>query len=158
VAAKKASDRKSQMMSDVLRFAIQQEEEAAQAYGAWSEKASRPSLRELYLELRAEEINHRRLLEEIMEGKSLALSGSEVQDLKISDYLVEEPLDAESGFQDILIFAAKKEAKAVELYAQLLNKSTSAEHKRLFEFLIQQEKKHKFKLEQEYEEQILQED
>jgi len=158
VAGKKVNERAFQSMSDILRFAIQREEEAAQAYGDWAQKTSRQSLQILFLELQAEEINHRQLLQKVAKGKSLPLLEPKVQDLKISDYLVGEPIDAESGFQDLLIFAAKKESKAVELYTQLFNKSTAAELKHLFEFLIQQEKKHKLKLEQEYDKRVLQED
>ena len=81
-----------------------------------------------------------------------------VTDLKISDYLVEEPPDAEMNFQDLLIFAAKKEQKAAELYSELARKSDPKDQKKLFEFMAAQEKSHKLKLEAEYEKRVLQED
>ena len=81
-----------------------------------------------------------------------------VADLKISDYLVAEPLQADMSFQDLLIFAAKKEQKAVELYTVLMDLVSSPEQKKLFEFLAMQEKVHKLKLESEYEKRVLQED
>ena len=76
-------------------------------------------------------------------------------DLKISDYLVEEPPSAEMTFQDLLIFAAKKEQSAVEMYSKLAERSKSDELKKLFAFLVEQEKDHKLKLESEYEKHVL---
>ena len=158
MAGKKVSGVTFQTMTDILRFAIEREEEAARSYAELAQKTGRSGLQTLLLELRAEEVHHKKLLEELVAGKSATLPGRDVPDLKISDYLIEEPLDAGSRIQDLLIFAARKEAKAVALYARLLRESSSAEHKSLFQFLVQEEKKHKLKLEQEYEQQVLQED
>jgi len=144
-------------LADVLAFAIRREEDAARSYGAWADQAADAGLKALFLELQAEEFGHKKLLRETAEGKRLPLLGRAVADLKLSDYLVDEPLTASSPAQDILIFAARKEAKAAELYALLLSRSTAAEQKRLFQFLSQQEKAHKLKLEREYEKYVLQE-
>jgi len=144
-------------LADVLAFAIRREDEAARSYGDWAGQAADAGLRALFLELQAEEFGHKKLLREIAEGRRLPLLGRAETDLKLSDDLVDEPLAASSRAQDILIFAARKEAKAAELYALLLARSTAAEHRRLFQFLCQQEKAHKQKLEQEYEKYVLQE-
>jgi rubrerythrin len=61
-------------------------------------------------------------------------------------------------FQDLLIFAAKKEQEAVDLYSNLEENAEDDELKKLFQFLAQQEKAHKLKLEKEYEEHVLEED
>ena len=87
-----------------------------------------------------------------------SLKLKEVEDLRISDYLVEEPTGTEMTFQELLIFAAKKEQKAVELYSSLKERAGSDELKKLFDFLINQEKSHKLKLEKEYEKYVLGED
>jgi len=143
---------------DILRFAIEREEDAIRAYGDLAQGAVDPVVRALLLELQAEEKDHKRLLQNIVDGKAEALDIPHVEDLKLSDYLIEEPLDPVSGFQDLLIHAAKKEALAAELYARLRDATSDPELRRLLAFLIQQEKAHKLKLEQEYEKQILQED
>ena len=158
MAGKKVGSVTFQTMTDILRFAIEREEEAARSYAELAQKAGRSGLQTLLLELRAEEVHHKKLLQEVVAGKSAALPGRDVPDLKISDYLIEEPLDAGSRIQDLLIFAARKEAKAAAFYARLLSESSAAEHKSLFQFLVQEEKRHKLKLEQEYEKQVLQED
>ncbi len=143
---------------DVIKFAIAREEDAIEAYGGMSEKAQSPGLKELMLELQEEEKNHKKLLLEMSSEKIAALKPEKVLDLKISDYLVEEPSGPEMNFQDLLIFAAKKEQKAVELYSNLKNSTDDADLQKLFEFMVEQEKAHKFKLEVKYEEHVLEED
>ncbi len=144
--------------AEILRFAIEREEEAVQSYGDLARDAADPVLKTLLLELQTEEKNHKRLLENIVDGKAMAFTDREIPDLKLSDDVIEEPLGPDSGFQDLLIFAARKEAKAIELYSGLRDAASDPEFRRLLAFLIQQEKGHKLRLEQEYEKQILQED
>lgn len=158
----KSEEKKGDMMelsrfTEIIDFAIKREEDAIDAYGKMSESTKTPGLKELLLELQQEEMNHRKLLQDITKEQIEALEVHDVIDLKISDYLVEEPPSAEMTFQELLIFAAKKEQKAVELYSNLAEKAKSIELKRLFDFLLEQEKLHKLKLEKEYENQVLEE-
>jgi len=139
---------------DILDFAIQREEEAIQGYGKMREIAKTPGIEKLLAELQDEERKHKDLLLNVDLDK-IESGTQDVTDLKISDYLVEEPLSAEMTFQDLLIFAAKKEQKAVELYTKMGQKVGSEELKKLFNFLIQQEKTHKLKLEEEYEKHVM---
>jgi rubrerythrin len=140
---------------EIIEFAIEREQDAIDAYGSMSEKAKMPGLKEMLLDLQQEEMKHKDLLQEITEKKIESLEIHDVIDLKISDYLVEEPPSAEMTFQDLLIFAAKKEQSAVAMYSALAEKSKSEELKKLFEFLVEQEKNHKLKLESEYEKHVL---
>jgi rubrerythrin len=140
---------------DIIKFAISREEAAIDAYGDMSEKAKMPGLRELLLELQNEERNHKELLEDISPDQIATFKTEEVIDLKISDYLTEEPPSEDMTFQDLLIIAAKKEQEAVELYTKLKDGSDHEELKKLFDFLVIQEKSHKLKLETEYEKHVL---
>lgn len=144
-----------QTFEDFIEFAIKREEEAIKAYGEIAGIAKTPGLKKFLLDLQDEEKNHKKLLQDITEEKIESLEIKEVADLKISDYLIEEPPSADMNFQDLLILAAKKEQKAVDLYSDLERKVTEKELKKLFEFLIQQEKSHKLKLEEEYEKHVL---
>ncbi len=144
--------------NDVIVFAIRREEEAAKAYGEMMAMAKEESARKLLLDLQEEEKNHKRVLQGLTEARTTAASGKDVRDLKISDYLVDEPLEPAMNFQDLLIFAAKKEKKAVELYKDLAKEAETKELKRLFEYLEKQEKAHKLRLELEYEKRVLWED
>ena len=140
---------------EIIEFAIRNEEKAIHSYGGLAEISRTPGLKKLLLELQEEEKNHKKLLQEITEEQIESLEIKEVIDLKISDYLVEEPPGADMSFQDLLILAAKKEQKAVELYSDMERKVENKELKKLFEFLLQQEKSHKLKLEDEYEKHVL---
>ena len=147
-----------QTFEGIVKFAIEREEDAIKAYGSMIEIAETPGLKELLAELQNEERNHKKLLQGLTEEKAESLKVEDVIDLKISDYLVEEPPSAEMNFQDLLILAAKKEQKAVDLYSSLAEKAKEEEIKKLFEFLVMQEKSHKLKLEKEYETHVLEDD
>ena len=143
---------------DIIKFAIQREEAAIKAYGEMRETAKAPGLKDLLLELQNEEKNHKKLLQDITEEQIESFPKEEVTDLKISDYLTEEPPSEDMNFQDLLILAAKKEQNAVDLYTKLREDTESNELKELFDFLIIQEKSHKLKLEKEYEKHVLEDD
>jgi rubrerythrin len=122
------------------------------------EIAQDESAKKLLLDLQEDEKSHKRVLQGLTKIKVESSASKEVKDLKISDYLVEEPLGAEMNFQDLLIFAAKKEKRAADLYEDLAKKSKTREQESLFEFLAKQEKSHKLRLELEYEKHVLWED
>lgn len=143
---------------EIIEFAIQREEAAIKTYGKMSETAKTPGLKDLLLELQSEEKQHKKLLQDITEEQIASFPKEEVIDLKISDYLTEEPPSEDMNFQDLLILAAKKEQNAVDLYTKLKEDAESNELKELFDFLITQEKTHKLKLEKEYEKHVLEDD
>jgi rubrerythrin len=140
---------------DILEFAISRENDAIAAYKTLSELTKSPGLKELLLELYEEEKKHKSLLEGITDQKIASFVIKEVPDLKITDYLTQETPSEDMNFQDLLIFAAKKEQEAVDLYSNLEENAEDDELKKLFQFLIQQEKAHKLKLEKEYDDHVL---
>ncbi|MFC2160494.1 ferritin family protein [Acidobacteriota bacterium] len=142
---------------DIVQFAIQREEDACNAYGEMSKIAETPGLKELLLDLQAEEKKHKELLQGITSEAVGNLETHTVIDLKISDFLTEEPPSPDMNFQDLLIFAAKKEQQAVELYMSMKASVNSDKLKNMFDFLVEQEKEHKLKLEMEYEKKVLDE-
>jgi rubrerythrin len=144
--------------NDVIAFAIQREEEAANGYGELLKMAKDEASKRLLFDLRDEEKRHKKILQGLTSARVSASSSKDVKDLKISDYLVAEPLDAQMNFQDLLIFAAKKERKSVGLYQDLAAKAKTKAQRQLFEFLVKQEKSHKLRLELEYEKHVLWED
>jgi len=145
-------------LTAVMDFAIRREEEAARSYGRLGRIATDQGAKKLLADLQHEEKNHKRILQGLAKAGVRAVAAKDVKDLMISDYLVEEPLTPEMSFQDLLIFAAKKEKRAVDLYSDLAKKSLTKEQKALFEFLAKQEKAHKLRLELEYEKHVLWED
>jgi rubrerythrin len=146
-----------QSVDDVLGFAIAREKEAAELYRGLAARADGEAGRVFLTELEGEERNHEKLLTDLRAGRAVALKTVPVNDLGLTDGLVDEPLDPGSDFQDILIAAAKKEAQAIALYSRLAADVEEASHKSLFEFLAGQERRHKLRLEREYEARLLKE-
>jgi rubrerythrin len=145
-------------LDGVLEFASIREEEAARFYAEGAAGARTESLRALLLELESEERRHKTLLEKFRAGRAVPLDGDSVPDLGLTDALVEEPLGPDGTAQDVLIIAARREARAAELYARLAAAAATEEEKALFEYLVRQERNHKLRLENEYEARILSED
>jgi rubrerythrin len=143
--------------AEAITFAIGREIEAAEAYARWAGLARTPGLRELLLYLRDQELSHRRLLEELSVEAIRELEPAFVPDLGIVDALADEPLAGDMSIQDVLIFAARKEKQAAELYESLARTAAGTGHQQLFLFLAGQEREHKLKLEVEYEKNVLQE-
>jgi len=140
---------------DILAFALDREEAAVRMYHDLAGRAEAEPLRAFLAELEAEERHHAERIADLRAGRTFVFKSGRVPDLGLTDGLVDEPLDAQSTFQDILIAAAKKEAEAVALYTRLAEEAGSPAHRELFEFLAGQEQRHKFRLEQEYESRVL---
>jgi rubrerythrin len=120
-------------------------------------RAATPALRELAEDLRRQEEEHRRLLEGLSGEAVREFKTAFVPDLRIVDSLPDEPLAADMSLQDMLVFAAKKEAQAVALYESLAGLAAESDQRRLFEFLAGQEREHKLRLEAAYEDQVFRE-
>jgi rubrerythrin len=145
-------------VSDVIAFAIGREIEAAEGYGRMAGMATAPGLRDLLLELKGEEENHRRLLENLTAAGLEATAAPPLDDMGLTDALPVELPAPDMTLQELLIFAARKEKKAEELYTGLARSPEVAAGRKVFEFLAGQERAHKLRLEAEYEKHILSED
>jgi len=145
-------------LDEILAFAIVREEEAAALYAEMAAKARTEPLRLLLRELEAEERRHKLLLEKYRAGAAVPPAGAPVPDLGLTDALTEETPGPDASAQDVLIMAARKEARAADLYGRLAAAAADSEARSLFEYLVRQELRHKFRLENEYESHVLAED
>ena len=143
--------------AEAIAFAIGREIEAAGSYARLAGLARTPGLRELCLFLRDQEESHRRLLEGLTEDELGRLEPALTADLGIVDSLADEKLADDMTIQELLIFAARKEKQAAELYESLARSAEGSHLRDLFRFLAGQEWEHKLKLEAEYEKLLLQE-
>lgn len=143
-------------LHDILRTAIQREIDAYTLYTNAAQMVDTPHTQEILKDLAAQEVGHRNRLEALLKGNVFrALSKvrqQKVVDLKITDYLVEVPLAPDSGFQDILIVAGKRESASHALYSALAQVSDDEEATKLFEFLANEEMTHKHRVESLYDE------
>ena len=152
------ANRRFKSLGDIMAFAIQREIDAAAGYERLAGMSKTPGLRDLMLELKGEEESHRRLLENLTLAGLEEAAAPPLPDLGLSDTLPDEPPEPGMTFQDLLIFAARKEKRAMDLYEGLARNTKSARRRKLFEFLAGQERAHKLKLETEYEKYVLSED
>jgi len=138
----------------IIQRAIQVEEDAYRFYTTASEMVELPHVKDMLNELAGEEVRHKERLEELLTGDTgqiiAAQQSQKIQDLKLADYLVAPPLDADATIQDVLLIAMQREKNAHEFYnlmAGLANEAT----KDLFQFLAQEELKHKNRVEVLYD-------
>ena len=150
----------SNPLQSIIRTAIQREIDANTLYSNVAKLATTPHGRDLLLDMADQELGHRNRLEAMLKGDVFKVLSrkqqKQVVDLKITDYLVEEPLSADSDLQTILIVAGKREKASFELYSALARVAGDPEVVKLFEFLANEEMTHKRRVETMYDELVYQ--
>lgn len=141
-------------LSRLVNLAITKEVEAAQFYEELAASAARPEMRDVFKEFAAQEWDHKRRLEELKIDDVTEEALQPVPDLKISEYL--EDIEPHPGmkFQEALVVAIKREEKALKLYTDLAAQFGDP-LKKLFQFLANEEAKHKNRLEKIYDEEVM---
>lgn len=140
-------------IDEILKFAIDKENEAVAFYQSQAAKATKPSLKEIFEKFSKEEEKHAALLSDIAGNKEKIESYEfkKIPDLKISDYMVEKDYEEGMPMPEILKVAMKREEKAVKLYQTLADQTNNADAKKVFLMLAQEESKHKLGLESMYD-------
>ena len=144
-----------QSIQDILDFAISKEKEAADFYTEVGKEESMSGAKEMLKEFAQQERKHQTLLEEFKK-KGFASGISEykfkwITDIKRSNYVVDMEYHKGMTYNELLMLAMKREEKALALYNEMLAKADSAEGKKLFKMLCQEEAKHKLALETLYD-------
>jgi rubrerythrin len=102
--------------------------------------------REFFQDFARQEEGHKKKLEGVLEGKVAQTKIEKIPDLKMSGTLVETSLKPDIPYADILRIAMKREERSVKRYMDLKNRNLDERLITLFNFLIQEESKHKFHL------------
>lgn len=144
-----------QTVADIVAFAVDKEQEAADLYRDLAEKSERSSVKNMFQDLSRQEEGHKTRILALKPDQLPAKPVAEVPDLQISNYLSDVSVTPESSYQDILIFAMKREESAVSLYADLAKIATDNATQTLFATLADEERAHKLRLETEYDENVL---
>ncbi|HEC81206.1 MAG TPA: rubrerythrin [Thermoplasmatales archaeon] len=135
----------------ILDFAIRKEEEAYEFYKSLSEKV-RPHMKEVFEGFAKEELGHRNKLIKVKEGKLvLKPSFRKIDDLKISEYLVDIPASPSMSYEKALIVAMKREEASHRLYTILADLTDDDSLRSTFLALAEEEAKHKLRVEKEYD-------
>ncbi len=144
----------------IIRQAIVGEEDSHALYKNAAGRVKDPNSKAMLEELAKEELGHKAKLEgllkrgltwEIVEGEF-----KKVQDLKLGDHLVAEPLDEQADLQAVLTVAIRREKESHELYATMAGVTCDETVHNLFEFLANEELTHKRKLESAFEDIVYQ--
>ena len=146
---------KKDLFDEIIRFAIEGEQEAVDAYTTASEMVTRANVKEMLLDLAKQEQMHKKRLESIDRERVADTAIVNVPDLRIADFMDDVTITADMGYQDILTVAMKREEKAHNLYTTLASNTEDAELRKVFELLAQEEAGHKLALEKEYDEHVL---
>jgi rubrerythrin len=142
-------------IDEVLDYAIEQEQLAADFYANLAERAEKAGMKKVLLDFAEEEKRHKERLLAVKSGERELAPEQEVLDLKISDYLVEVDESPDISYQDALIIAMKRERAAYELYSDMAEKVPESNLRQVFVGLAKEEAKHKLFFESEYDERVL---
>jgi len=144
-------------IDEILDFAIQNEQNAVDLYTDLANKTKSSAIRAEFEAFADEERGHRKKLENVKTGRQLLDANTKIQDLKISDYTVDEALGENPDYQSVLLFAMKQEKAAFKLYTDLAGLTSDAAIRTLLLGLAQEEAKHKLRFEIEYDDNVLKE-
>jgi rubrerythrin len=148
-------------IEETLREAIQGEIESHQLYTDAVALVKAEQVKETLRQLAGEELGHKATLERMLASPGRVrrsvqtLRKAPIQDYKVGDHLVVQPLGPDSTFQDVCIFASRKEQQSYELYRDLAEEN-EGEVRDLFEAMAKDELRHKNLVEGWYEEVIYQ--
>jgi rubrerythrin len=143
-------------VEEILREAIRGEVESYELYAHSVDLVEAEHVKGMLRELAQEELGHKAALEQMLVdpgqlGWQVAeLKAAPIQDYQIGDHLVARPLGPDSTFQDVCIFASKKEQESHELYRDLAGQSVG-EVRDLLEAMAKDELRHKNLVEGWYE-------
>jgi len=149
-------------VEEILREAIQGEVESHELYTNAVGMVQAGHIKDLLRELAQEELGHKVALERMLadadqlQWQVSELQAAPIQDYRIGDHLVAQPLGSDSTFQDVCIFASHKERESYELYKGMAAQSTGAVRE-LLEAMAKDELRHKNMVENWYEEVVYQE-
>jgi rubrerythrin len=140
----------------VLKRAIQLEVEAMTLYSSAAQTVKDDAVRQRLEEMAAQERGHKAKLEDVLAGNvrwAIRRSKAEpVTDLRLSDHLVGGSLEPNADYQDVLLFAARREKAAHDFYKAMGEMVDDKLTQNLFEMLADEELRHKYVLEKTYEE------
>jgi rubrerythrin len=138
-------------LKDVINFAIEKEIEAYEFYQNAAQKiASDANLKKTFKDLAAEELKHRKFLQDFMEGDVYEFHLADVADYHVSEAAEKPKLSTEMKFADAVALAMKNEEEAMNMYADLAKASSNDKQKELFAELSKMEEMHKVRLEEIY--------
>lgn len=144
-------------IDSILDFAIDNEQQAVDFYTSLAGNSKNEEMKKVFTQFAKEEMGHKARLTKIKTEGTFEIKNKEVLDLKMSDYLVDIEPRPDMTYEEALILAMKREKNAFKLYIKLADKAPTADLRKLFQSLAQEESKHKLRFELEYDDYVLRE-
>jgi rubrerythrin len=133
-------------IDEILEFAIAREVEANQLYTYMAGRMKNPEMSKVCEELAKEELEHKAKLElEVMKR------GEVVSGICVSDYMMDAGDEIDMDYEELLIFAIKKEEISVNFYTDLASVVKDKESREVLLSLAEEETEHKQRFEVEYD-------
>jgi len=144
-------------VQEIIDFAIAREKEAVSFYMTCGEKAERQEMKAAFQEMAEEEARHVTFLENVAVSALTEDALHTVNDPKMESYIVEKPFHPNMSYQELLQLAIHREAASYQLYNTILENTPDAAARKILQRLADEELKHKERLEEEYNTQVLRE-
>jgi rubrerythrin len=143
-------------LKEIIDFAIEKEQEAADFYNYLKGKITQKSIAREVGKMAVVEEGHRDRLKNLDISDYTETKVTSVQDLKIADYLVDkEPTTSDMTWQDLIQIAMRRELASMRLYEDLAKLTPDPKSKQLFGNLADEEREHKLFFEKIWDEEIL---
>jgi rubrerythrin len=142
----------------VLEIGAQMELESFTLYSETAEKANYPGAKKMLQKLAEDEKRHREYFVLALEDPSnikMRTTKEEIPDLKVTDQLVDVPLDPKADYPQILVYAAKREKETHDFYILIAQKFKGTELSDFLGNFAKEELHHKYLLEKEYDDVVL---
>jgi len=142
---------------DALDMAIKEEINAYTLYSNLSKRVKTQGTKNMLIELAEQEKGHKRLLEGIVQGETQNQLGGKIDSESggIANFMIETKLKNDATPQEVMVYAIKAEQKAIDFYTDLGNDVSDPSLQDIFIKLASEEKGHRTKLEDEYEEHFM---
>ena len=137
-------------VSDILSFAIREEDEAHDFYMDLARRVADPDLRDIIKGVAIDELQHGIRLEAIRVGDA-DFDTETVGSLDVADTVQDVVPTPEMDYTDLLVVAMKREKAAFRLYTNLAGIARKAEFRDTLLNLAKEEAQHKLRLEIEYD-------
>lgn len=142
-------------VKEVLAFAKILEENSNKFYADEAKRAKLPNTKKFLQELAKEELGHKELIanleKKIEAGEDIPKITKKIKSLNIADFVGRNKLNDDADFIDILAVAMAKEKEAVKVYSTFADSLEDGKVKELFDFLINEEKRHLRRFEEDYD-------
>jgi rubrerythrin len=144
------SSRKGIRLRHVLYLGSLMERQAEAFYRRFAKQAKDDDLKELYLKLADEEVQHFKLIDyQLSRWKSLPINKGDLEAMDANGKLRKmflTPLDSKAEKNDIIEYAIDQETKMVEFYKSFENEFTGHWKSTRLQSMVGEEKRHIIKL------------